>query len=114
MPEREFEESIHTNFKSKLDYQGYLCLDKLLGAQKPLSNPEHHDEMLFIIQHQTSELWMKLAVHELKAARHVKTVERIIGFKRGTGGSSGVPFLYKAMSIRLFPELWDVRTEIGN
>ena len=45
--------------------------------------------------------------------RHVKTVERIIGFKKGTGGSSGVPFLQKAMSIRLFPELWDVRTEIG-
>lgn len=279
MPKREFEESIHTQFQSKLDYQGYLCLDKLLDAQKPLSNPEHHDEMLFIIQHQTSELWMKLAVHELKAAvqhlkrdelppcfkilsrvkqiqrmlfeqwavletltpteysqfrgvlgqssgfqsfqnrmiefllgnkdastlrvfahdkihsdelnillrapslydeflrvlhrrglpipmgcverdwslpyeenlalipvfkniyenptqfwdayemceklidveesfslwrfRHVKTVERIIGFKRGTGGSSGVPFLQKAISIRLFPELWDVRTEIG-
>jgi tryptophan 2,3-dioxygenase len=45
--------------------------------------------------------------------RHVKTVERIIGFKRGTGGSSGVPFLRKAVDIRLFPELWDVRTEIG-
>ena len=45
--------------------------------------------------------------------RHVKTVERIIGFKKGTGGSSGVPFLQKALSIRLFPELWDVRTEIG-
>ncbi len=279
MVEREFEESIHTDFEAKLDYQDYLCLDKLLGAQKPLSNPEHHDEMLFIIQHQTSELWMKLAVHELKAAvnfvkqdqlspcfkilsrvkqiqrmlfeqwavletltpteysqfrgvlgqssgfqsfqnrmiefllgnkdawtllvfahdavhhaelelllntpslydeflralhrrgyaipascvardwslpyvenldlipvfkriyddpsqhwdayemceklvdveesfslwrfRHVKTVERIIGFKKGTGGSSGVPFLQKALSIRLFPELWDVRTEIG-
>lgn len=278
MPKREFEESIHTNFESKLDYQGYLCLDQLLAAQKPLSRPEHHDEMLFIIQHQTSELWMKLAVHELKAAvehvkkdqlapcfkilsrvkqiqrmlfeqwavletltpteyvqfrnvlgqssgfqsfqnrmiefllgnkdastlrvfahdrlhheelmvllhspslydeflkvlhrrglaiparcverdwampyeaspelvqifktiyenpaqywdayemceklidveesfslwrfRHVKTVERIIGFKKGTGGSSGVPFLQKALSIRLFPELWDVRTEI--
>ncbi len=279
MVEREFEDSIHTDFEAKLDYQGYLCLDKLLGAQKPLSVPEHHDEMLFIIQHQTSELWMKLAVHELKAAvefvkkdelapcfkilsrvkqiqrmlfeqwavletltsteysqfrgvlgqssgfqsfqnrmiefllgnkdartlrvfahdevhraelelllkapslydeflralhrrgyaipascverdwslpyvenldllpvfkciyddpsqhwdayemceklidveesfslwrfRHVKTVERIIGFKKGTGGSSGVPFLQKALSVRLFPELWDVRTEIG-
>jgi tryptophan 2,3-dioxygenase len=45
--------------------------------------------------------------------RHVKTVERIIGFKRGTGGSSGVPFLREAINIRLFPELWDVRTEIG-
>jgi tryptophan 2,3-dioxygenase len=279
MTYREFEDSIHTNFESKLDYQSYLCLNELLGAQKPLSQPEHHDEMLFIIQHQTSELWMKLAVHELRAAvehvkrdqlspcfkilsrvkqiqrmlfeqwavletltpteyaqfrhvlgqssgfqsfqnrmiefllgnkdaatlrvfahdavhlndlqfllhspslydeflralsrrgfsiptgclerdwslpydknsdlipvfkqiydspaehwdayemceklidveesfslwrfRHVKTVERIIGFKHGTGGSSGVPFLQKALSIRLFPELWDVRTEIG-
>jgi tryptophan 2,3-dioxygenase len=45
--------------------------------------------------------------------RHMKTVERIIGFKRGTGGSSGVPFLRKAIDIRMFPELWDVRTEIG-
>jgi tryptophan 2,3-dioxygenase len=279
MADREFEESIHTDFEGKLDYRGYLCLDKLLGAQKPLSVPEHHDEMLFIIQHQTSELWMKLAVHELKAAvafvkqdelepcfkilsrvkqiqrmlfeqwavletltpteysqfrgvlgqasgfqsfqyrmiefllgnkdaktlrvfahdqvhlaelelllntpslydeflmalhrrgyavpascaqrdwslayvenldlipvfktiydepsqhwdayemceklvdveesfslwrfRHMKTVERIIGYKRGTGGSSGVPYLQRAMSIRLFPELWDVRTQIG-
>ena len=279
MADRELEESIHTDFEAKLDYQGYLCLDKLLGAQMPLSVPEHHDEMLFIIQHQTSELWMKLAVHELKAAvtyvkqdelspcfkilsrvkqiqrmlfeqwavletltpteysqfrgvlgqssgfqsfqyrmiefllgnkdaktlrvfahdevhcaelelllntpslydefiralhrrgyaipascverdwslpyvenldlipviksiyddpsqhwdayemceklvdveesfslwrfRHMKTVERIIGYKRGTGGSSGVPFLQRVMFIRLFPELWDVRTQIG-
>ncbi len=45
--------------------------------------------------------------------RHLKTVERIIGFKRGTGGSSGAPFLRAAMDTRLFPELWDVRTEIG-
>ena len=45
--------------------------------------------------------------------RHMKTVERIIGFKMGTGGSSGVPFLRRGLDIRLFPELWDVRTEIG-
>jgi tryptophan 2,3-dioxygenase len=44
--------------------------------------------------------------------RHLKTVERIIGFKRGTGGSSGVKFLREAIDIRLFPELIDVRTEI--
>ena len=44
--------------------------------------------------------------------RHMKTVERIIGFKRGTGGSSGVPFLQKALSIRLFPELWTLRTSL--
>jgi tryptophan 2,3-dioxygenase len=277
MGHRAFEEGIHREFKDQMDYGSYLRLDRILDSQKPLS--EHHDEMLFIIQHQTSELWMKLMVHELRAAivfvkadklescfkilsrvkqiqrmlfeqwsvletltpseyaqfrgvfgnasglqsfqfrlveflfgnkdrkalevfehqpaiheeldrtlhepslydeflrhlarrklavpatalerdftqpysenldllpvfkkiyenpelywdayemceklidveeqfalwrfRHVKTVERIIGFKRGTGGSSGVPFLREAINIRLFPELWDVRTEIG-
>ena len=44
--------------------------------------------------------------------RHLKTVERIIGFKRGTGGSSGVGFLKKALDFRLFPELIEVRTTI--
>jgi len=43
----------------------------------------------------------------------MKTVERVIGFKRGTGGSSGVGFLRKAMNLTFFPELLDVRTEIG-
>ncbi len=279
MSEREFESGIETDFREKLDYSGYLKLEEVLSAQTPLSNPVHHDEMLFIIQHQTSELWMQLAVHELQAAvtfvksdslspcfkilarvkqiqrmlfeqwavletltpteyaqfrhvlgnasglqsfnnrkiefllgnknekiisvfkhnekvyselihllnepslydeflrhlfrkgyavpktsverdwskpyeedpevvsvfkriyenpseywdayemceklvdveqhfslwrfRHMRTVERIIGFKTGTGGSSGVPFLRRGLEIRLFPELWDVRTEIG-
>ncbi|MGH8746239.1 MAG: tryptophan 2,3-dioxygenase, partial [Burkholderiales bacterium] len=45
--------------------------------------------------------------------RHVKTVERVIGFKRGTGGTSGVSFLRKTLEVSLFPELIDVRTEIG-
>ena len=45
--------------------------------------------------------------------RHLKTVERIIGFKRGTGGSSGVNFLQKALELTFFPELLDVRTHIG-
>ena len=45
--------------------------------------------------------------------RHLKTVERIIGFKRGTGGSSGVSFLQKALELTFFPELLDVRTHIG-
>jgi tryptophan 2,3-dioxygenase len=48
-----------------ITYSGYLRLDKILQAQAPLSSA--HDEMLFIIQHQTSELWMKLAIHELNA-----------------------------------------------
>ena len=279
MAGRAFEESITTDFADRMSYAGYLRLDKILDAQSPLSSPEHHDEMLFIIQHQTSELWMKLMIHELTAARsfvtadelepsfkilarvkqiqrmlfeqwsvletltpseyaefrgvlgnasgfqsaqyreiefllgnkdpnavrvfkhdealhkhlttalhapslydeflshlarrgmavpdsclerdwslpyepseelipvfktiyedtkthwdayemceklidveaqfslwrfrHMMTVERVIGFKRGTGGSSGVPFLRRAVDIRVFPELWHVRTEIG-
>jgi len=44
--------------------------------------------------------------------RHMKTVERIIGYKRGTGGSSGVPFLRKLIELNFFPELWAVRTRI--
>lgn len=278
MAERPIEPGIVTDLKGKLTYGRYLALDQLLSAQHPLSVPQHHDELLFIIQHQTSELWMKLVVHELSAAidhvrhdrlepcfkilarvkqvqrqlfeqwgvletltpteyaqfrrvlgpasgfqshqyrlieyllgnkdanmlkmfeseptvhaelsevlgrpslydeflrylsrhghavpasrverdwrepfepdeqvvavfqkiyedphsawdayemaeklvdvdqqfslwrfRHVKTVERIIGFKRGTGGSSGVPFLRRMVEHRLFPELWDVRTQI--
>ncbi|MEQ1702106.1 MAG: tryptophan 2,3-dioxygenase family protein, partial [Ilumatobacteraceae bacterium] len=49
-----------------MDYGDYLHLDEVLGAQHPLS-PDHN-EMLFIVQHQTSELWMKLMLHELRAA----------------------------------------------
>ncbi|MFI4855099.1 MAG: tryptophan 2,3-dioxygenase [Phycisphaerales bacterium JB065] len=276
---RAFEDSIETDFSDKLSYSSYLDLDRILSAQHPLSKPEHHDELLFIIQHQTSELWMKLIIHELTAAiehvqhdrleptfkilarvkqiqrilfeqwavletltpteyaqfrgvlgrasgfqshqyrtiefllgnkdpnairvfahlpelhgelkrilespslydeflrhlsrrgfdvpqsaierdwsqpyeanpdllpifkeiyehpeeqwdayemceklvdveqqfalwrfRHMKTVERVIGFKSGTGGSSGVAFLREAVMSRMFPELWDVRTIIG-
>lgn len=279
MTSREFEETIHTELDPENDYAGYLRLDKILDAQELRSQPPYHDEMLFIIQHQTSELWMKLVIHELKKAlisiqedalspcfkilarvkqiqrilfeqwavletltpsefvvfraklgrasglqsfqnrmiefllgnkdakaiavfkhkpeiyaeldrllhqpslydeflrylarqgfpippeveerdwaqpytpndqvqavflevyghpeshweayemaeklmdveeqyalwrfRHLKTVERIIGFKRGTGGSSGAAFLSRGLDVRLFPELWDVRTEIG-
>jgi tryptophan 2,3-dioxygenase len=65
---RELEQGIHTDLKDRLTYAGYLGLDQLLTAQHPLSKPPHHDEMLFIIQHQTSELWMKLELHELVAA----------------------------------------------
>jgi len=274
------ETGIHRDLRDRLTYSGYLCLDRVLGAQRPLSDPPHHDEMLFIVQHQVSELWMRLILHELEAAighvqgdrlepcfkilarvkqvqhqlfnqwavletltpseyaqfrhvlgpasgfqsfqfrhlefllgnkeesylavfehdrathdrlaaalhapslydeflrylarrghpvpedrverdwsqpyeahpgvvevfrsiyedphrhwdaydmceklvdleqnfqlwrfRHLKTVERIIGFKRGTGGSSGVKFLRQAIDIRLFPELIDVRTVIGD
>jgi tryptophan 2,3-dioxygenase len=279
MTGRPFEPTIHTDLEPDKDYAGYLRLDLVLNAQEMRSQPAYHDEMLFIIQHQTSELWMKLVIHELGKAmesiradalppcfkvlarvkqiqrmlfeqwavletltptefgvfrsalgrasglqsfqnrmiefllgnkdaksievfrhkpevygelqrilsapslydeflrylrrnghpipaevaerdwsqpyveseavisvfkaiyespenhweayemaeklidveeqyalwrfRHIKTVERIIGFKRGTGGSSGAGFLRQGLEIRLFPELWDVRTLIG-
>ena len=66
--QRELEAGIHTDLHGRLTYGGYLRLDQLLAAQQPLSQPAHHDEMLFIIQHQTSELWLKLLGHELQAA----------------------------------------------
>ena len=277
---RPLEQGIELDLRDRMTYGGYLKLDALLALQEPLSNPPHHDEMLFIVQHQVAELWMKLIIHELREAiarlreddvdttlkvlarvkqvqrqlfeqwavletltpseysefrpvlgassgfqslqyrelefllgnknagmltvfsydpaakarlettlaqpslydeflrylarrghavprnllerdvcqphrraaelarvfkriyenakefwpeyhlceqlvdieesfqlwwfRHMKTVERIIGFKRGTGGSSGVAFLKKALELTFFPELIDVRTEIGS
>ena len=66
--QREFEPGLETDLRERLTYGGYLQLNQLLSAQKPLSNPAHHDEMLFIIQHQVAELWMKLIVHELRSA----------------------------------------------
>jgi tryptophan 2,3-dioxygenase len=60
-----------TDLAAETSYGGYLQLPVLLAAQRPRST--HHDEMLFIIQHQTAELWMKLMIHELTAAiEHVK------------------------------------------
>jgi len=245
----------HKSSSDHMSYSDYLGLDKILNAQQPLSTA--HDEMLFIVQHQTSELWMKLAIHELSATcrliaaddlqpafktlsrvsrileqlnsawdvlrtmtpseytqfreslgkssgfqsqqyrliefmvgnklqspsiydltiqllhrrgltidqavierdvsvsyaandsvraawlavyrdpqhfwelyelaeklvdfedyfrrwrfNHVTTVERVIGFKRGTGGTSGVSYLRSMLDVVLFPELWQVRTEL--
>jgi tryptophan 2,3-dioxygenase len=57
-----------TDLAKETSYGGYLRLDLVLAAQQPRSTPPHHDEMMFIIQHQTSELWMKLMLHELDAA----------------------------------------------
>ena len=55
------------SFDGRMSYGDYLHIDQILTAQRQLTPA--HDEMLFIIQHQTSELWMKLALHELDAAR---------------------------------------------
>ena len=68
MGRRELEKGIHKDLAGESTYGDYLQLDKILGAQDPVSKPPHHDETLFIIQHQIAELWMKLMLHELEAA----------------------------------------------
>ncbi|WP_295375269.1 tryptophan 2,3-dioxygenase [uncultured Pseudacidovorax sp.] len=60
------EEKAQLDFSQSMSYGDYLHLDEILSAQHPLSPT--HDELLFIVQHQTSELWMKLMLHELTAA----------------------------------------------
>ncbi|MES2280536.1 MAG: tryptophan 2,3-dioxygenase [Pseudomonadota bacterium] len=74
------DEKAQLDFSASMSYGDYLQLDAILGAQKPQSPA--HDEMLFIVQHQTSELWMKLMLHELHAAiRHVAADELGSAFK---------------------------------
>jgi tryptophan 2,3-dioxygenase len=66
---RPLETGIVTDLTGALTYGSYLALDELFATQRPRSQPPHHDEMLFIIQHQTTELWLKLVLHELDSAR---------------------------------------------
>jgi len=89
----------------------------------PHSRDERLIPVLQRIYENTSEHWEEYAMAEqlldieqsfqLWRFRHMKTVERIIGFRRGTGGSSGVGFLKQALELTFFPELLDVRTELG-
>ena len=92
------EDGAEMSFDGRMSYGDYLRLDAVLGAQHPLSDA--HDEMLFIIQHQTTELWMKLALHEIRAAREA------------IGGDALQP-AFKMLSrvARIFEQLnaaWDV------
>jgi tryptophan 2,3-dioxygenase len=66
-PENPANDGAEMNFAARMSYGDYLHIDQILTAQVPRSSA--HDEMLFIIQHQTSELWMKLVLHEINAAR---------------------------------------------
>ena len=91
-------EGAETSFESRMSYGDYLHLDDILGAQKPLTGA--HDEMLFIIQHQVSELWMRLAVHEIGAAR-----------KAVAGDALQPAFKMLSRVARIFEQLnnaWDV------
>ena len=68
-------EGAEMSFASRMSYGDYLRIEQILSAQHRLSAA--HDEMLFIIQHQTSELWMRLAIHEIDAARKEIAAERV-------------------------------------
>ena len=68
---RDLEEGIEKDFGRNLSYGEYLDLHRVLSAQHPRAVPPRHDELLFIIQHQTSELWLKLMLHELTSAREL-------------------------------------------
>lgn len=77
---RELEDSIHQDFDDEMSYGDYLQLEQILSAQKPISS--EHDEMLFIVIHQSSELWLKLAGHELqRALEHIKSTNFGPAFK---------------------------------
>ena len=91
-------EGARTDFSDQMSYGDYLSLDAILTAQHPQSDA--HDELLFIIQHQTSELWMKLAIREIAAAR-----------KAIRGGDLRPAFKMLARVSRIFEQLnnaWDV------
>ncbi|PTM98543.1 tryptophan 2,3-dioxygenase [Mycoplana dimorpha] len=91
-------EGAQMSFKGRMSYSDYLELEKVLNAQSPLSSA--HDEMLFIIQHQTSELWMKLALHEMRAAIGAIRADRL-----------DLSFKMLARVARIFEQLnsaWDV------
>lgn len=80
---REFDPEIVTDFRDRMSYGSYLNLDTLLSAQKPVSVPEHHDELLFIIQHQTTELWLKLVLHELRTATELLRTDQLAPALKG-------------------------------
>lgn len=91
-------EGAQMSFDGRMSYGDYLNVEQILSAQHPRS--EAHDEMLFIIQHQTSELWMKLAIHEIAAAR--LAIE---------AGNLAPAFKMLARVARIFEQLnnaWDV------
>ncbi|SFO74150.1 tryptophan 2,3-dioxygenase [Geodermatophilus dictyosporus] len=78
---RAMDEGMTTDFRGRMDYGDYLALDELLSAQHPIS--DHHDEPLFIIQHQTTELWLKLALHELRAVRSYLEADDVRRARKG-------------------------------
>lgn len=98
--QRALEEGISRDFGTAMSYGAYLDLDTLLSAQHPRSEPPQHDELLFIVQHQVSELWLKLLLHELRSARALLAADEL------------APALKRLARVkhvqRQLVEMWDV------
>lgn len=98
--QRALEEGISRDFGTAMSYGAYLDLDTLLSAQHPRSEPPQHDELLFIVQHQVSELWLKLLLHELRSARTLLAADEL------------APALKRLARVkhvqRQLVEMWDV------
>ncbi|MEM9056490.1 MAG: tryptophan 2,3-dioxygenase family protein, partial [Pseudomonadota bacterium] len=116
---------LYDEFLRSLSRAGYAVPEERL--ERDWSQPvESHPALVAMfktVYENTDEHWKVYAMCEklvdieqnfqIWRFRHVNAVERVIGFRRGTGGSSGVAFLKKALEVRFFPELFDVRTAIG-
>ena len=128
---------VHARLKAALDAPGLYDVSLMLLKRRGFDIPDSVTERDYSVRHVASDAvrdaWLKVYrnskkyfdLYELAEElvdledwfqqwrfRHMKTVERIIGFKRGTGGSSGVGFLKSALDHSFFPELWAVRTEL--
>lgn len=98
--ERPLEPGVRTDLRSTMDYGSYLDLDRLLSAQHPVSEPVHPDELLFIVQHQTTELWFKLVLHELRSVRRYLDADDV---SRARKALARVKHIFKTLA-----EQWSV------
>ena len=112
----ESEKGIHTDFTEKMTYGDYLQLDALLSSQKRLS--DHHDEMLFIIIHHVSELWLKLIIHEIQAAiKAIQDGDMQASFKmlaRVSKVQSQIIQAWDVLSTLTPAEYMEFRDKLGN
>ncbi|MEP9383788.1 tryptophan 2,3-dioxygenase [Nocardioides sp. KR10-350] len=95
---RPLEQGVRTDFSAAMDYGSYLSLDSLLAAQHPLT--DHPDELLFIVQHQTTELWFKLVLHELEGVRACFDADDV---RRARKGLARVKHIFRTLT-----EQWSV------
>jgi tryptophan 2,3-dioxygenase len=107
------EPSLYDRVKALLRRRGYAVdtPEALIETFRQIYSDETHAYDLYLLLEDLIEFDERLL---LWRGRHVRMVERMIGHKRGTGGSSGVEYLARTLAYKLFPELWEVRTQLGS